>query len=315
MSRIHEALKRAEQARAASANPPATTSDESGIAKSAVPADTLSDAQPGEVTTVSLEELEARCARSTWSPQENTVLFFEANRERVGMEEFRVLRSRLYQMQEKTGIKKLLITSALPREGKSFVAANLAQVLCHRNGRRALLVDADLRAPNLHKMFGIASKPGLSDYLLGEKDLFDVISAAPADGLFTIPAGNLARNPAELATNGRLKHLFAQVETLFDWIIVDSPPVPVSETGLLATYCDAVLLVVRSETTPFHIARKARAELEDRLLIGVVLNGIDPQNSPYTHYYYNYYAANKTYRKIQHKKQQSNLPASTQATP
>lgn len=301
MSRIHEALKRAEEERAGSSAPAADAGKPAEHIEEAAPIATAPDPAAAQ-EMITWDEFVARCPKAEWDPEKETVLFFQAKREKVGMEEFRVLRSRLYQMQEKTGLKKLLVTSALPKEGKSFISANLAQVLCHRNGRRALLVDADLRAPNLHHMFGIESSPGLSEYLRGEKDEFSVIHGGPMDGLFTVPAGSLVRNPAELATNGRLKDLFARVENLFDWIIIDSPPVPVAETGLLATYCDGVIMVVRAESTPFHIARKARRELEERFIVGVILNGIDPYNSPYTHYYYNYYSANKD-KKHRHKGQ------------
>jgi len=109
------------------------------------------------------------------------------------------------------------------------------------------------------------------------------------DNLFFIPSGRTVSSPAELVANGRLKFLLNRVEPLFDWIVIDSPPaVPVSDAGLLANYCDGVLIVVRSNATPFDIARKARQEFRDTLLVGVVLNGIDVGSS-YTQYYYSSY--------------------------
>ena len=104
-----------------------------------------------------------------------------------------------------------------------------------------------------------------------------------------IAAGRAASNPAELVANGRLKALLNRVEALFDWIIIDSPPaVPVSDAGLLANYCDGVLMVVRANATPFDIARKAREEFGDKLL-GVVLNGIEAGSLAYSPYYYGAY--------------------------
>jgi len=100
--------------------------------------------------------------------------------------------------------------------------------------------------------------------------------------------------------NGRLKFLLNRVEPLFDWIIIDSPPaVPVSDASLLANFCDGVLIVVRSNTTPFDIARKARQEFEDKHLVGVVLNGIEPDSSPYSRYYYGSYGNKETQETIQ----------------
>src|SRR2546429_4412522 len=192
----------------------------------------------------------------------------------------------VYQMREKQSLKKVLVTSSLPKEGKSFVAANLAQVMVRQQGRRALLIDGDLRGPRLHQVLGTASSPGLSEYLLGEVDEFGAIQRGPMDNLFFIPSGRTVSSPAELVANGRLKFLLTRVEPLFDWIIIDSPPaVPVSDASLLANYCDGVLIVVRSNATPFDIARKARQEFRDTSLVGVVLNGIDVGPSYTQHYY------------------------------
>ena len=97
-----------------------------------------------------------------------------------GTEEFRTLRSRLYHMREKMPLKKLLVTSALPKEGKSFTAANLAQVMVRQHGRSVLLIDADLRGPRLHLMLGTTSGPGLSDYLQGKNDEFSIMQRGTA---------------------------------------------------------------------------------------------------------------------------------------
>ena len=211
------------------------------------------------------------------------------------MEEFRTLRSRLYQMREKMPLKKLLISSSLPKEGKSFVAANLAQVMVKQHGRRALLIDADLRGPKLHDCLGAPNTPGLSDYLMGQADEFSVMQRGPMENLFFIPAGTTVTTPAELVANGRLKFLLSRVESLFDWIIIDSPPaVPVSDASLLANFCDGVLLVVRSNVTPFDVARKARSEFRDKQLVGVVLNGMDESGLAYSSYYYGYGQKNET---------------------
>jgi Mrp family chromosome partitioning ATPase len=106
-------------------------------------------------------------------------------------------------LREKMPLKKLLITSALPKEGKSFTAANLAQVMVRQHGRRVLLIDADLRGPRLHMMLGTTSSPGLSDYLQGGSDEFSIMQRGPLENLFFIPSGSAIGDPSELvATDG-----------------------------------------------------------------------------------------------------------------
>src|SRR5438270_9551902 len=184
-------------------------------------------------------------------------------------------------------LKKLLVTSALPKEGKSFTSSNLAQVMVRQHGRRVLLIDADLRGPRLHLMLGTPASPGLTDYLQGRNDEFSIMQRGPMENLFFIPSGSGIEDPSELVGNGRLKILLQRVAPLFDWIIVDSPPaVPVSDASVLAKACDGVLLVVRSSSTPADVARKARQEFPDQLLVGVVLNGTSDEMVPYARYYY-----------------------------
>jgi protein-tyrosine kinase len=173
-------------------------------------------------------------------------------------------------------LKKLLVTSALPKEGKSFTTANLAQVMVRQPGRRALMIDADLRGPQLHQMLGTLQGPGLSEYLLGEADESSVIQRGPMEGLYFIPSGEAIEDPTELVASCRLKILFQRIEPLFDWIIIDSPPaIPVCDASILAKACDGVLIVVRSASTPADLARKVRLEFPEEMLVGVVVNGSD----------------------------------------
>ncbi len=302
MSRIHEALKKAEQDRAAAQANPAGSSQtgESAAIASSVPGTAgMENATPSAISSgpslsaaFTFDSLLARCVQSNWSPDNKTMLFFNSDEHAYGTEEFRTLRSRLYQMREKQSLKKVLVTSSLPKEGKTFVAANLAQVMVQQHGRRALLIDADLRAARLHLAFGTSAAPGLAEYLMGGADEFGIMQRGIMENLFFIPSGGAVSNPAELVANGRLKFLLNRVEALFDWIIIDSPPaVPVSDPQLLANYCDGVLMVVRSDATPFDIARKACEEFSGKHLVGVVLNGIDANSSPYTQYYYGAYGS------------------------
>ena len=200
MSRIHEALKKAEQERAATqgsstspsfattpvADPPVFAETPAATLEPLAPAHAGMPAFPGPFST---DTLLARCAQLEWKPDPATMLFLNGDDNARGTEEFRTLRSRLYHLREKMPLRKLLITSALPKEGKSFMSANLAQVMVRQHGRRALLIDADLRAPRLHLMLGTTSDPGLSDYLLGKNDEFSVMQRGPLENLFFIPCG------------------------------------------------------------------------------------------------------------------------------
>lgn len=233
------------------------------------------------------EALLARCPQSEWSPDPRTMLFFQEDDSRIGAEEFRTLRSRLYQIREKMPLKRLMVTSALPKEGKSFVAANLAQVMVRQHGRRALVIDADLRNPGMHRHLGAPQSPGLGNYLLGECDEFAALQRGPMENLFFMPAGRVAGSAPELLSNGRLKLLLQRVEPLFDWIIIDtSPVIPVSDATLVAGSCDGILMVVRSNATPSDLARRAREEFPEKLLLGVVLNGTPSGKLAQSKYYY-----------------------------
>jgi len=252
-------------------------------------------ALPSFANPFSLDALLARCPQLEWAPDAKTMLFFNRDDNARGTEEFRTLRSRLYHTREKMALKKILVTSALPKEGKSFTSANLAQVLVRQHGRRVLLIDADLRGPRLHMMLGTAASPGLSDYLQGRSDEFSIMQRGSMENLFFIPSGEQISDPSELVANGRLKFLMQRVDALFDWIIIDSPPaVPVSDASVLAKACDGVVMVVRSNVTPVDMAQRARQEFPDQMLIGVVLNGTDNETIPYSRYYYEAYGKNST---------------------
>ncbi len=294
MSRIHEALKRAEMERAAQPAQP-----EAGVAArfvaTAVPFERTAptaEAPAAEPAAVTLEMLLERCPQGKWNPDPKTMLFLQSHSHGAGTEEFRTLRARLYKVRERQPLKTLLITSALPAEGKSFVAANLAQVFVRQHERRVLLIDADLRWSRLHLSLGTNLYPGLSDYLRGEADLFAVAQRSPQGNLFFIPGGRPASNPNELLINGRVRELLQQMAPLFDWIVIDSPPaIPVSDAALLAGLADGVLLVVRAAQTPFDFAQKVRQEFRDKPLLGAVLNYV-PAGTSYDSYYQYQYPKN-----------------------
>jgi protein-tyrosine kinase len=290
MSRIHEALKRAEEERAA--NQGASPAEPASLPAADLPASGGGPPRAAALVELpgSIESMLARSVPAQWNPDPATMLFANGNDGSRGTEEYRTLRSRLYHLREKMTLKKVLVTSALPKEGKSFTAANLAQVMARQHGRRVLLIDGDLRGPKLHLMLGTMAGPGLSDYLQGKNDEFSIMQRGPMENLFFIPSGSSIEDPAELVGNGRLKLLTQRVESLFDWIIIDSPPaVLVSDASVLAKACDGVLMVVRSNSTPADVARRARQEFPEQVLVGVVLNGKREAEGQYQRYYYDAY--------------------------
>jgi protein-tyrosine kinase len=301
MSRIHDALKKAQEERAAQQNAQGTSTLDSAQRAplaSATPAALLENPGLNSVATVeqphgslTFETLLAKCRQRAWNPNTSALLFSSGNMDMTGMESFRTLRARLYQLRAIQPVKKVLVTSALPSEGKTFVTSNLAQSIIRQHERRALLIDADLRLPNLHTPLGAPSTPGLSDYLLGEVDEFAILQRGSDENLFFIPGGKSVQNPSELLSNGRLERLLERLAPAFDWILLDSPPaIPVADASVLAKMCDGVLMVVRGGSTPYDLAQKACMEFQDRPLLGVVLNRAE-STAGYGSYYYNGYGA------------------------
>jgi protein-tyrosine kinase len=304
MSRIHDALKKAEQERAqATGTVAAPVPSVEAPIPATIPADDLAQETvpavlPASVQTalaemtgtegVSSEDLRRKCRLAQWKPDCSTMLFFDrSNHNMVGAEEFRTLRSKLYQVRAKQELRTVLVSSALPGEGKSFIAANLAQVIVRQSGRRALLIDADLRWSRLHQYLGAPATPGLTEYLRGTANETEVMQHGPLDNLYFIAGGMQAQQPAELIGNGRLKTLLRKMAMVFDWVILDSPPiVPVSDASVMADMCDGLLMVVQADVTPLEMAQKARQEMQNKPVLGVVLNKVEAKRSYSSYYYY-----------------------------
>jgi capsular exopolysaccharide synthesis family protein len=168
------------------------------------------------------------------------------------------------------------------------VTANLAQSFVRQAARSVLLIDSDLRASRLHLHLGAPDKPGLSDYLRGDCDEFQVTQVGNGGNLCLIPGGREVSNPSELLHSDRMRHLLDRMSLMFDWIILDSPPaLAVHDASILADMCDGVLFVVRAGATDFELAEKASAEFREKNLLGVVLNRVE-KGDAYGDYYYGY---------------------------
>ncbi|HEY6127087.1 MAG TPA: CpsD/CapB family tyrosine-protein kinase [Candidatus Acidoferrum sp.] len=300
MSRIHEALKKAAQERSAqlAASGQPAFLEVADAPRTIVPLPELDEVAlrthvPMEAPSyLRYEDLVKRCASPRWNIDPRMSVFEGGDEGSVGAERFRTLRSRMYQIGGSRPLKRVVVTSSVPAEGKTFVAANLAQSIVRQPDRRVLLIDADLRASRLHQVLGAPRTPGLSDYLRGEADEFAAVQRGTNAHLCLMAAGNEVANPSELLLNDRMKRLLEVMTPIFDWIIIDTPPaLPVHDASMMADLCDGVLFVVRAGATDHGMATKAAAAFQEKNLLGVVLNRVD-SDAGYGSYYYSYPAGN-----------------------
>ncbi len=206
----------------------------------------------------------------------------------VAEEKYRVLVHRIRVKGKQKPIRRILITSSIPGEGKSTTAANLAIVLA-RNGRKVLLVDTDLRVPDIHVSLGLMPQPGLAEVLEGQTTLDQAIVRIDPLGLYVLPAGRPRSNPLPLLENPSLASVFSVAESAFDYVIIDSPPLnPFADAQTIAQLADGVLLLVRWHLTPREELDSALKTLKGTPLLGLVLNGYDEPR--HDQYYYKYYS-------------------------
>lgn len=303
MSRIHEALKKAEQDRAtAQATDIAAPIQERPAAAAQVweevvevaPAVPPANGAAPEAVTPSVsggafDDLRTHCTQLRWHPDPDASVFANPALSPQAAEQFRTLRSRLYHIRANQTLRTILITSAIPKEGKTWVTSNLAQAIVRQADRRALVIDADLRASRLHSPLGAPLTPGLTDYLKGDADETQIIQHGAEGNLWFIPGGSQVTNPSELLSNGRMKTLLERVAPLFDWVLIDSPPcLSVADAGILAGLCDGVLVVLQAGKTSSAVAQKAQQELAERNVIGVVLNAVEEVPGYGSSYHYGY---------------------------
>jgi protein-tyrosine kinase len=215
------------------------------------------------------------------------------------VEQFRSLRSRIYELRDIKPLKSILVSSGMPQEGKSFVSTNLALSLARHKNSKVLLIDGDMRRYTLHQLLGCESHPGLADYLAGKAALVEVMQRAEQSSeadragkpllpnLTFIAGGNGGDKAADLSGSPRFSELIRSASPYFDWIVVDSSPVlPVSDAVNLSRACDGVLLVARGGVTKFSIAQRAQSELKASNILGFVLNAV--QDTPEVGGYYGY---------------------------
>ena len=204
----------------------------------------------------------------------------------LAAEKFRFLGVRLRQLQQSRTLKKVLVTSTIPEEGKSLISANLAGVLAQRK-QKVLLIEGDLRRPVLAQQFGLGKLAGVCEWLQSGLPKASNIFHLAGPGFWLMPAGHPPGNPLELMQSVRLSLLMGQLVTMFDWIIVDSPPLlPLADTTVWARVTDGTLLVAREGKTEKAALKRGLEILKKSDLLGVVLNGCS--DSDHENYYQRY---------------------------
>src|SRR5205085_6880601 len=188
-------------------------------------------------------------------------------------EAYRLLRTNLDFAALDNPVRKLLVTSALPQEGKSTTAANLAVVMA-QSGKRVLLVDVDLRRPTVHKLFKVPNHHGLTSLLLGVARSDEAIQEVGIENLQVLTSGPMPPSPADTLSSQAMSALLDTLAQTFDVVITDSPPVRVaSDAVILASHMDGVLLVIAAGTTSKRVARNAFEALQrsSSPILGAVL--------------------------------------------
>jgi receptor protein-tyrosine kinase len=306
MSRVHEALRRAQQAVSAPSEPTSdVTPTPPGSAAAAVPVIDITPSSNGRATSVAVaesaidrisplisEELLEKARTVPWNPAPDAHLLDPARPHEAPAEEFRTIRTRLNHMQSLQPLHTLVVTSPSPAEGKSFTAANLAIAQAQLEGNRTLLLDCDFRRPIVHGLFQIDRTPGLTDLLLGKAELSDILVRLEGTNLWVIPAGSAVINPLELLNLREVRILLEQLPRLFNWIILDSPPLLfAADANLLSTLADGAVLVVRIGSTTIDSVTRAIQSLCENNVVGVVVNGARRGElySRYTYYHSYYY--------------------------
>ena len=277
MSRVHDALRKAEQL---GMSPLPPTEERSAIADTA--------GHYGPERTVELTDLLIRVPEIPFTVSPEVHLIDINNPHDMPGEEFRSLRTRLNHLKTQQELNSLVVTSASPAEGKTFTAVNLALVQAQLSENSVLLADLDLRRPTIHTLLQTDRAPGFSDYLLEQAPLEQCIRKVGNTNLYFMPAGSPVKNPLELLN---LRHVRTTIEALpkvFNWFIIDTPPLLFSaDANLLATLADGTLIVVRIGATTFDNITRAMQTLCENNVLGIVVNGARATElySKYAYYY------------------------------
>jgi len=289
MSRVHDALRRAEEAgvlnlESANAAEDRGAQDLAAYARAPQSAPRVAVEEPLGISP----EILPGVPEVPFQPAPESHLLDLLRSHETPAEEFRTLRTRLNHLQTLQPLHTVVITSPSPAEGKTFTAVNLALAESHLSENLVLLGDFDLRRPLIHNMFQIERAPGLTDYLTGQVPLAGALRRVSGMNLYVLPAGTPVKNPLELLNTRQAKALFEELPRVFNWAIFDTPPLLFSaDANLLSTLADGTILVVKIGSTTFDNVTRAMQSLCENNVLGIVANGARASElySKYTYYY------------------------------
>jgi capsular exopolysaccharide synthesis family protein len=295
MSRVHDALRRAEQAGFTPEELPPDAVEARELLPSAAHGlgpngnSYSSAAAPAPTLRLNLQPTMLReVAVVPFQPAPESHLLDLNNSHETPAEEFRTLRTRLNHLQTIQPLHTIVVTSPSPAEGKTFSAVNLALAESHLAESSVMLGDFDLRRPIIHNLFQVGRAPGLSDYLTGQCTFPEALRKVEGMNLYLLPAGSPVKNPLELLNTRHAKALFEELPRCFNWAIFDTPPLLFSaDANLLATLADGTILVVKIGSTTFDNVTRAIQSLCENNVLGIVANGARASElySKYTYYY------------------------------
>jgi len=209
----------------------------------------------------------------------------------AALEQYRKLAATLHHAQTERGIRVIMTASALPGEGKSLTAINLALTLSESYHKRVLVIDADLRRPSVQRVFGLPLAGGLNDGLKAKEDRPIAVTQI-CNRLFVLPAGRPEADPMSGLASDRMRRLVTQAAGAFDWVLIDTPPVGLlPDASLLADFVDGVLLIVRAGKAPYALVKRTVDAITHDRILGVVMNAVDYAHDRNAGGYYEYYGS------------------------
>src|SRR5664280_3223748 len=288
MSRVHDALRRAEMGDVRPDEAPVVTAPEPARTPEFLPVNGPAAAASAPVRLNIHPGMLGDAPMVPFQPAPESHLLDLNNSHETPAEEFRTLRTRLNHLQTLQPLHTLIISSSSPAEGKTFVAVNLALAQAQLTENLVLLGDFDLRRPVIHNLFQIDRAPGLSDYLSGKCRFSEALRRVEGANLYVMPAGSPVKNPLELLNTRQARLMFEDLPRHFNWSIFDTPPLLFSaDANLLSTMADGTLLVVKIGATTFDNITRAMQSLCENNVLGIVANGARASElySKYTYYY------------------------------
>lgn len=218
----------------------------------------------------------------------------EKDSQSLAAEAYRTIRTNLlFSLNHSSSAKSIVITSSLPKEGKTLTAVNLAMMIAN-SGERVLLVDADMRKPRIHAIFNETNEDGLFQFLSGEKDFKGIIKYSGIDNLYIVTSGDISHRPAELISSNNMKLFLEKASSQFSKIILDTPPIAlVTDAAVLSSICSGVVLIAEGGRATKDLLAKSKELLQkvDAKILGVIVNNISLTKDLYSYpqYYYGKY--------------------------